>query len=315
MSNPKRIVQNGVLNHCYQRTLDGSLLFYNVSDHLLLYTIMSVAAARHKVCVIKAVHMPEHLHLSAYAPDARSLSAFVGDYSSIFAREHNTICHRKGQLFDAPYGSALKKGDKAVRSNLIYLDNNAPERHLVARAEDYRWGFLAYGQSTHPFSERILLREASMPMRRAMERICYLHQNKRYISYRVLRTLFKSLPNDKEREQLTDYIISTYNYIDHAAAISFFGSYEQELIAAHASKGGEYDFKEPFNGKSDLCYEQMSSLVLQSRLFADIHDILSLSLEEKLNWFRYFKHKTSAYDKQIAAFLHLPSDLVLSAWR
>ena len=315
MSEKKRIVREGVLNHCYQRTVDGGLLFYNVSDHLLMFTIMSVAARRHNVQVIKAVLMPDHLHQSAYASCAKELSAYVTDYASVFAREHNAICHRTGPLFESPYGSAPKNGDKSVRTNLLYLDNNAPERKLVTAAEDYRWSFLAYGTSPHPFSEKLLLREASMPLRRALARVRHLNGNKQFIPYRVLRNLFKSLPNDKERQQLTDYIIDTYNFIDHKTAISFFGSYENELIAAHASKGSEFEIKESFNGRSDLYYEQMISLVRQNAQFADIHDILSLPLKNKRSWFRLFRSQTRARDKQIAAFLHLSPDIDFSLWR
>lgn len=300
-----RLFISGCLNHCYQRTRDRGVLFYTVSDHLLFFTIFCTMAARHKVQVVKLVQMPDHIHHSTYAYDDVHLANFVRDYTSVFVREYNRAFHRSGPLFDVPFGSAPKKGDKAVRTNLIYLDNNPVERKLVSQAEDYRWNYLAYATSDHPFSDKIRLRQASMPLRRALKRIKAMHSSDRYLPYSLLYRLFQSLPDNRERNQLTDYIISTYSIIRHDLAIRYFGSLEQELIAAHSTTGSEYDINESFIGKSDALYAVFSSIVLRSGMIKDLHELFLVPIETKQQLFRLIKRETRAGDRQIAAYLHL----------
>ena len=126
------------------------------------------------------------------------------------------------------------------------------------------------------------------------------------MSYPLLQHLFKSLPNDTERNQLTDFIVSTYSVIDHKGAIRFFDSYEQELIAAHANTGSEYDLNEVFIGKSDLCYRKMSQVLHQRGLIQDIHEIISMPTSQKHDLFQLLRAETFAPAEQIAAFLHMP---------
>lgn len=305
----QRIFYKNILNHCYQRSADNGVLFYNVCDYLHFFTVFNMAATRHPVRVLKLVEMPDHLHQSSYARSSRDLSLFVQDYSSVFAKEHNEVTGASGPVFKHPFGSVPKVGDKKARTNLLYLDNNPAERKLVVRAEDYQWNFLAYGNSSHPFSEKIVLREASMSLRRCLKRVEIQHKSGRHMTYPMLWSMFDSLVSEKERCQLADFIVTTYSVIDHESAIRFFGSYENELLSAHANTGSEYDLNEIFIGKSDACYEEMAALVMQTGLFRDIHEVLFLPDDKKWKLFQWLCRKTSAPARQVAAFLHLPLSL------
>ena len=303
----KRKVIKGVVNHCYQRTEDRGLLFYTVSDYLLYFTIFCTTAVKYKVRVLKLVLMPDHLHQAVIEDCKGHLSRFQRECQSRFAREQNELCGRKGPLFEHPFGSVPKYEVRKVRTTLIYLDNNPVERKLVEKAEDYRWNFLAYGNNPHPFSDKIVLSQASMPLRRALQRVKSLHTAGRFLPYLLLQKLFRSLPDDREREQLVDYIIGTYSIIDHEAAIRYFDSYEEELIAAHATSSREYDLKELFIGKSDACYATMMRVLKQAgRYVNDIHEIFTQTDAERWELFTLLRRQTSAPTKQIAAFLHLP---------
>lgn len=207
-------------------------------------------------------------------------------------------------MFESPFGRAPKIKDKSIRSNLTYLDNNPVERHLVEYAEQYRWNYLAYAVSDHPYSERIILRKASMPLRRALEIVKGSHSRGRYLTCALIQKLFKSLPDKRECEQLTDYIISTYSVIDHQKAVSYFKSYEDELIAAKATTGSEYDINEHFTGKNDKYYATMSRILLETGMVTDIHDVYTMSNEKKGLCYKLLRQKTLAYGKQIASFLH-----------
>lgn len=296
----------GAVSHCYQRTHNHGVLFYSVRDHLVFFTIFCVNATRHNVRVLKLVQMPDHIHHASIANSKQELSDFSRDCNSIFAKEYNRTHGLRGPVFETPFGSALKKSDKDIRSNLIYLDNNPVERKLVKKAEDYRWNFLAFANSPHPFSEKIVLRYASMPLRRALKTVKRMHSQGRYLSYRFLDKLFGTLTSHLEREQLTDFIVSTYSTIEYETATSYFSSYEQELIAAHATKGSEYDINEVFIGKSDAIYARISKFLLSKNLCQDVHQVLSWPIPEKLRLLEILRRETGAPIKQIAAYLHLP---------
>ena len=300
----------GIFYHCYQRPIDRGVIFYTVSDHLLYFTVMCIRAARYSVKICKCVQMPDHLHHSVIEKECGHLSSFIQDVSSTFTREYNRVHGRKGPMFDTPFGRAPKRTDKSIRTNLTYLDNNPVERQLVAMAEEYRWNYLAYALSNHPFSEKIVLRKASMPLRRALKMVQIQHKKGRYLTGTLLRKMFDSLPCKRECEQLTDYIISTYSVIDHEAAISFFQSYGNELITAHANTGNEHDIKEHFVGRSDVCYNKMTQILLKTGRVGDIHELYIMSEEEKWRVFNFLRARINAPARQIAAFLHLPQKLV-----
>ena len=254
--------------------------------------------------------MPDHIHHSTIAESADQLSAFARDYTSIFAREYNASFGRTGPLFEARFNSAPKKGDKAIRTNMLYLDNNPVERKLVSIAQEYQWGYCAYAASKNPFSEKIRLRFASMPLRRALKKVKILHANEQYLSYTVITSLFDSLPNDYEKDQLTDYIIRTYSVINHKASARYFGGYDKEMLAASSNTGSEYDINEEFIGKDDRYYAHITNILRQGGYVRDIHDIFSMTDKDKLELFVLLRLKTMAPKTQIAAFLHLPVEII-----
>ena len=301
---------DGTFYHCYQRPKDRGVIFYTVSDHLLYFTIFCTVIPKYSVTILKLVQMPDHIHHSMIENGYGHLGSCLDLITSLFVREYNKAHGRKGPMFDTPFGRAPKKTDKSIRTNLTYLDNNPVERQLVTWAEDYRWNYLAYAVSDHPFSQRILLRKASMPLRMALKLVKSHHSKGRYLTGTLLKRLFDSLPDKTECEQLTDYIISTYSVIDHKAASSYFKSYENELITAHANTGSEYDIKEHFIGRSDACYVKMTRTLLASGMVKDIHDVYSMTPEEKRKAFRYLNSRIDAPGKQIAAFLHIPQKQV-----
>lgn len=295
---------SGVPSHCYQRALDGDIIFYSVSDYLSCFTYMCVSAVRNMIKLRAVAYMPEHLHLNAEARRVESLDLFMKEFTSPFAVQHNRVCGEKGPLFHKSYGSAPKQGEKALRTNLLYIINNPVERHLCTHAEDYRWNFLAYSESTHPFSEKLRLDWASSAMRRAVAEVKAAHRHLLPLNYQTLQRLFSPL-NDTERQQLADFIIVTYNVIDYRDAGSHFGTLDEMLRLSRSSSGSEYDIKEDFAGWSDMHYSRMTKIVMEKYALEDIHDMLKFPDSLKLDAARFLRTKTDATDRQIHKFLHL----------
>ena len=297
--------ESNTFYHCYQRPKDRGVIFYTVIDYLLYFTIFCTVAPRYGVIVVKLVQMLDHLHHAIIEKVFGQLGAFLDNVTSVFVREYNKAYNRKGPMFDTPFGRAPKNTDKKIRTNLTYLDNNPVERRLVVSAEEYRWNYLAYAVSDHPFSEKIVLRKASMPLRRALKMVKARHAKGRYLTIPMLRRMFDSLPSSLECEQLTDFIISTYSVIDYDAALRYFKTYQDELITAHANTGSEYDINETFIGRSDACYVKMTRALLKSGIVEDIHEVYTMTKEKKMQAFRYLMARIDAPRNQIAAFLHL----------
>lgn len=305
MRGQNRKCYKGVLNHSYQRTKGGEILFYSTEDHLVFFTIFCVTASHYPIQILKLCQMPDHIHSSVIVERRSDLSAFVHDYTTCFARENNRTCHRTGPLFQSPFGSVPKFGEKKVKSNLVYVDNNPVERKLCVRAEQYPWNFVAYATSDHPFSEPFLISKATKEMKRAVKEVKARHASGQYLPYRVLRRLFKHL-SLKEQNQLTDIIVSIYSVIDHQAAIRQFGSYEEMLIADHSTTGGEYEMDEVFIGKDDSWYNRMTTILLRELNLDDIHDILGLPIDKKYDLYLLLREKTMAPGPQIAKYLRMP---------
>ena len=305
MKNSSRPFVPGIINHCYQNTINGALLFYSVSDFLVMFTLVCVASKRYDVKVLAVCFMPDHIHGSYVAVSKRELSAFVGYYSSEYVKMFNDYYGRSGPLFNRPFGSVPKIGDKKGRTNLIYVDNNPVERRLSKDAVLYRWNFLAYGQSKHPFSEPIKRRTASSALKKAMEIVDLQSSRGHPLTFALLGKWFSRL-SKKESLQLVDYIITTYSVIDYDAAARFFGGFDNMLLAIRSTTGSEYDLNEPFEGRNDSYYAMMSAWLLKTGRFKDVHKVITLPLNEKLNLFRELQYVTNATPGQVAKYLHLP---------
>ncbi len=305
MRRRNRLFYKNIIHHIYQRSVDGFLLFYNISDYLVYFTIMCITAQKYGVRLLMTSFMPDHIHHSACAERVRDMSDFMKETTRLYAVENNLTCHREGPLFRHPFGSAPKNGDKKGRSNLIYVGNNGPERHLSEKAEDYRWSFLAYAKSAHPFSEPLIIHEASAKLQRAVKEVSICAEQWRYLHYNQLQRMFRGLEK-REKKQLTDFIISTYNIIDYESASELFDSYEDMIAAMHSNIGSEYDLNEVFIGKSDAHYAKMVSIVMKEYGLRDIHDMFKLSIGQRFELFNLLKLRTDAFPEQIAAFLRLP---------
>lgn len=300
----RRIFFGDTLTHCYQRTADGGILFYSFSDHLVHFTIYCSLARKYGIQVLSLCHMPDHIHDSIRATQRDKLEHFKRETSCTFSRQWNKNCHLRGSVMEGPFGSAPKTTDKKARANLIYVGNNPVERKLTAKAEEYRWNFLAYALSDHPFSEKLVIRNARWPLQKAVKEIKILRKEDKPLNYATLNRLFKPLERS-ERLQLADFIISTYNAIDYAAAIRYFGSFDKMISSMHLTTGSEYDIKEQFTGKTDVHYNTISSILMQQYGIKDVHSVLYKTNEEKHELFFSIARLTSIPPEYIAKYLHV----------
>ena len=300
-----RIFYPGIITHCYQMTLDGALLFYTASDCLVFFSILCLMAVKHRIRIYKLCLMADHYHIILTAESQHDLSAFIQAFTSRFVFEQNKETRRTGSLFLGPFGAAVKRKEKDARSALIYVDNNPVERFLTDRAEKYRWNFIAFATSDHPFSEKLVRSRASRPLQQVLSLVDSLQQSGRPVTYPLLKRYFPKL-SIKESNQLVDYIISKYSVIDHDAAIRFFGDYERMLQADHSTTGSEHDLKETFVGRDDKSYRVISRFLQESLKMEDIHKVLAFEDKERLDLLVRIVSSTNVPEAQAAKYLRLP---------
>ena len=290
--------------HIYQKSADGSLVFYTVRDHLMFFMVYCLAARKHGVEVIGLCQMPDHTHGLIRRVPAPVLSAFVSDYTRVFSATYNAWYGRSGSLFSHGFGRALKSGDKAVRTATAYLYNNPVEKWICKKAPEYQWNYLAYYESSFPFSEKIVFHNARLALRNAIRTVRFEYNSGRVVSYQMMDVFLKELRRE-EINYLIDYIIKTYNCIDYQSLLSRYESYDSMIKAFSTLTVKEHDIKEEFTPGSDRAYARIHKCLNNLLPNMCIREILTLPVEQRELLFKKVQWLSKASERQVAKFLQL----------
>lgn len=300
----RRKFYRGVVNHVYQRTIDGVHLFYTVDDCLVFFTILSICARSAEVQILELCLMHNHIHILVKTETLKTLSRFVDHFSAWFVQEYNSYVGRTGKLLTKNFGSAPKWDEKRLRSAIIYVGNNPVEKKFCKKAKEYRWNFLAYRNNSWPFSCKVVMRKVSYSMRKAFQEVDSMVHLNQPLRYALLNRIFEKLSKD-EKEQLVDYIISSYSPIDYEELESHFKSYESMLLAMESTTGDDYDIKESRDDFSLNAFNQMMKYMMSKLPENKVRTVTTYALDEKISLFRELQTHTSASLHQICSFLHL----------
>lgn len=290
--------------HIIQRSNDWGVVFYTDADRLVYFTQFAVKAKALKVRVVAFSIMFNHTHQALIAPTPQAISEYVQLASSAFGRAYNCEYGRHGLVFHPKFSRSLKNTDKAVRSVLAYVFNNHVEKRICRHAADCRWSFLAYARSDNPFSEPVDMSVASRKLRRVMRLAARRAAAGKPLTYGHIKLMFEGL-DETETEQLKDYIISTYNFIDYSEALRRFGSYEKMVLAFDSTIGCDYDIHEEFTSAPDTRYVDMIKI---GRLRGWLPEIYVMPDEEKKKIAIELAMDTLATQRQIRGFLHQTTD-------
>ena len=276
----KKKYKPGCLGHIYQRGHRGFVIFYNIKDSLVFFTIFMLEAEKFGIRVSGLCLMYNHYHVDFEASSAKIVSRFVSCYCSWFSKEYNRRYVFSGHLFDE-YGLSNKKDDKARRTALAYLYNNPVECHLCSRAEQYQWNFMGYAKGEHPFSGKIASRNITRRLQKSMDLVRYLHLKRKPLLYGILDTLMDGL-SAREKRYLVDFIINEYSFIDFPRAISYYGTYERMTDAFSNNTGSEYDIEEEYDSTAGKEYKLMADYLALDKRYRNIGDVLHRTAEERL---------------------------------
>ncbi len=289
--------------HVYQRTLSGFVFLYNMGDAIFFCTLLSTMVKKHSISILAVCLMYNHYHLILTVDSNNRLESFIQEFSSTFSRNFNKRYGLKGRLFDK-YGFAVKRREDKIRSAIAYVYNNPVAAQICGCAEKWRWNFLAYSESKHPFSEKMILSRSRLKFRNSVRIIRYSARISKPLTYKLLENVLEDL-SENEKQQLVDFMISEYMPLDLKAVISYFGSYKTMLTALHSFSGNEYDITETLDPVIRSEYNTMARYLKDSSEYDDIGALLNASLKERARFLDelIFHRKVSRY--HALKFLHI----------
>ncbi|MBQ6291620.1 MAG: transposase [Bacteroidales bacterium] len=294
-----RIFKEGSAHHLYLKALKGNVLFYRTEDYIFFLTLLSVLARRYGIGIEALCIMFNHVHIFVKAADIRVFKAFCRDLQSIFSKEYNKEYFQKGKLMMRS-GYAPKSSSKSVLSCLIYIVNNPVAGHLTKTALEYKWNLLAFFQSDHPFSDRLVKSSCRLRMREAARMVDYCHRQGKQLNYPMLKCIFKDL-TPKEKLTITDYIINLYNPIDKESFLKRFGDWNTAVIAFESTTGSEHDVPEAWEDYS--IYLNMLRLCLRHKKRPE--HFTRMGEDEKLRLVKLLSAVPYSTQEHIRRFLHL----------
>lgn len=306
MSIIRKCYKNGVQHVC-QKSYDNGIIFYSNVDYIVFFTLLCVKATQKNLSVLAICLMLNHFHIEASFPNKSVMSSFMNGLTSSFARMYNKQYKLSDKVFKKPFRNAPKYSDKKVRDNFIYIANNPVEKKAVSKAEEYRWNFIKYMESQTPFSEPLNPLTASKTLLSLMRKVKTRYSRGWYLDYSFFRKGYDSLI-EKERLQLIDFIVSTYNVIDKDLILSIYGSVETAIQAMNSVSGSEYDMTDDYSDEDYRHYYKMVRIA--KREGYDLRKIrFNPSESDKYEEMRHcFRNEVSASEYEIAKFLHTLSD-------
>ncbi|MCR4910775.1 MAG: hypothetical protein K5909_05780 [Bacteroidales bacterium] len=290
--------------HICQLSADKGIIFYSTADILVYYSIIAVRCLKEDIRPIGFTVMFNHSHLEAPFQTEKQMSSFMNSTGTTFVRGYNSHYNLSGPVFHRAYNRSSKYGDKKVRDTFVYIGNNGKEKLPSIKAEDYKYNFIKYLSSSHPFSEEIDFRIASPELLFLLGEVMKRRRNYQPLNYSLFGKEYEKI-SEKERLQLTDFIIYAYFFLDKEKIISLYGSYENVLTAMNAVSGSEHDFKDDSSKENYRHYFQMIALCKRMGYDVSKHRLIAPQVEGLLastlgNWVRVKPFSTSTLVTVIA---------------
>ena len=299
----KRRFKHGAANHVYQRTINRYNIFYDHFDYIVYFTILSVVSEKYDILISGLCLMIDHIHILINARSKTILSRFVSHVTSLFVREYNSSVGRHGPLFEERFGSAPKSDKKRLLSCIIYIGNNPVEKKLCVSADEYRWNFLKYHVCRSPFSAALPKSQCSRSLRRCIGLVNAVADAGCYLNYAQMYGMFSKL-NERDKEILTDHIITIYNPFD-GGILNYYDDYEQMIGAMRSTAGAEHEIKEVWHNGTDRIYHDMTDWLKKYLKRHSVRNVIVLPVERKLELAELLIRYTGARQFEVAKFLHL----------
>jgi putative transposase len=119
-------------------------VFHEPEDYLRFVRLMIKASKRTSVDLFAACLMPNHFHLVLRPSEPRDLACWIHWLLTTHAIGHHRSHKTTGRLWEGRFKAFAIQLDGHFLTVLRYVERNALRAGLVARAEDWPWGSLAW---------------------------------------------------------------------------------------------------------------------------------------------------------------------------
>ena len=305
MTPKRKYTSNGYI-HIFQITSDRGICFYTVADCLVWFTLFCTLAEKYGAKVLAVCIMLNHFHLAAAFPSREKMVAMMRELDARFTQQYNRHYGLYGALFQGRYGSAIKVKEQKIRDNVVYILNNPVPKKAVARPERYRWNFLAYMDSDHPFSEKVVIRRSSRRLLAVLGMVRQCHARGNPLGYSFFSGMYEKL-SPEERLQVVDYVISKYNIIDYGLLRKMWGDYRSLCDALRVVGGAEYDLNDDCSQEDYRHYYRMANLATRvCGIDLSVSRFEKVDGGERLRLAHVLYQETGASRVELAKFLHAP---------
>lgn len=294
--------RSGFPHHVYTKGDDGFVIFYSQEDCIFYFTLFSSAVHKYGIEVLAFEIMPNHTHSCERSRCLEDLRMFHSELESKFVYGYNREHHRHGPLFMSPFGFAPKVVAKRIKDSICYIANNTVAGKMKDSVLKSRWNMLAYYNNDHPFSEKLVLRNSSWKMKKAVRLVKYYGKRRMPLDYQRQRQIFNGL-SPKEKEQIMDLIVTTYNFVNYKSMSAYFGgSMEGAILVMEANSGSENDIPDDFDDYGK--YLTMMKICVEMGLDLKTVNFELLSEDDKRRMVRFLE-SSGAKINQIYKFLHI----------
>src|SRR5688572_2051474 len=130
--------------HVLNRGNKKAQVFHEAADYQQFLALLHRAQERLQVPIISACLMPNHFHLVVRPAGADDLALWTHWVFTTHVRWYHAKYGTTGRLWQGRFKAFLIQQDHHLLTVMRYVERNALRAKLVERAEDWRWGSLAW---------------------------------------------------------------------------------------------------------------------------------------------------------------------------
>jgi putative transposase len=144
MPRTARQILAGVPYHVINRGNNRSVVFGDASDYRQFLRLIEQAQERVPLSLLAICLMPTHFHLVVLPGEVNDVSRWMQWLLTTHTHRHHLPRGTCGRVWQGRYKAFPIQHDAHLLTVMRYVERNALRAGLVARAEDWPWGSLAW---------------------------------------------------------------------------------------------------------------------------------------------------------------------------
>jgi putative transposase len=134
--------------HVLNRGNKRAQIFHEPADYGQFLALIARAQERLELPILAACLMPNHIHLVIQPRGASDLARWMHWVFTTHVRWHHAKYATTGRVWQGRFKAFAIQADHHLLTVMRYVERNALRAKLVERAEDWRWGSLAWRRTS-----------------------------------------------------------------------------------------------------------------------------------------------------------------------